>query len=1043
MNSQEETYFDMLSQHRAQLADAIEDPALSGVKDSVVEKYSDQAHFIYELLQNADDAGATYARFILHSNELIFAHNGERAFTISNLKTEKEDAKLERLGDINAITSVGNSNKPENKIGKFGVGFKAVFQYTATPHIYDQNVHFKIERFIVPIKLDVDHPSRKPNETLFVFPFDHAERDPHKAYADISENLLTLVYPVLFLTKLENVFFESSTNNVLYKKSVEKNFQFADTNAKCLHMILTQNNGDDKNKTSESRLWLFTKNYNKDIPYSVGFFIDNDNHLRPVEHCAFCFFPTKEDTSLKFIIHAPFLLTDSREGIKAWEPHNKNMIELLAQLSAESLCYFKKIEYECGIKLIDDDIFDIIPYDENRFSDINDKRKISFKPFYSAIKNTFLNEELLPSSNGYVSVQNAYWAEYSQITEVFSNEQLAFLFEKKEAKWVFTSFSRAEVQRTNKLLFEYIDTITHVWINESDIINGFSYKNGTKVNGITDSFIEVQPIEWLQKFYKWVSDTKGRMELVKTKPIFLNQERKAVPAFEKSEKGEHLVLFLPIEDTEGYETIHQDLLCNEETVDFVKRLGITHPSLKDEIYNKILPLYKDSSAINTEPHFNKFFQYYKEISQLEANSFISLIKEYEFVLYRSSDDEKLYRGKASDLYFPYESLQKWFIPKQNVKFVQFDEYLQIVGENNQKELISFLHSLGVKSEPKVLERQLSDQEGIATGVKEYSTKGHIWIDKYIDGCEEIIDISIERQDAELSITVWNQLLNLVKNNRFRNAMYGRHEYFYFRQQSRLFKSCELLRLLTKPWILNNDSKLCSVNEITQNNLSSQYDTKSAEALELIHFLEIKDEPIIKDPTDDILDKLNNLSEEQMQKILEYLAPIVEGGNIGIYGQTETNNDGWPKEDIPKDINKFTENIIKAFCDARLVEFADVTRTRSERVSGGGDRSNTEYRYEGFCQRCHCVKGHWEVAEMFLDLNPRKELDQMYLSLCPNCASEYRRLRNDTTIMEAFKHELINSEHDASEVKLTDNINIYFTQKHLAEIKIILKKMEEE
>ncbi|MFD2446586.1 hypothetical protein ACFSO7_21845 [Bacillus sp. CGMCC 1.16607] len=76
--------FDQLSKHREHLADALDDPALRGVKTSVVEKYSDQAHFIYELLQNADDAKATTARFVLDRDKLIFAHNGTRRFTVSN-----------------------------------------------------------------------------------------------------------------------------------------------------------------------------------------------------------------------------------------------------------------------------------------------------------------------------------------------------------------------------------------------------------------------------------------------------------------------------------------------------------------------------------------------------------------------------------------------------------------------------------------------------------------------------------------------------------------------------------------------------------------------------------------------------------------------------------------------------------------------------------------------------------------------------------------------------------------------------------------------
>lgn len=71
MNKQEETYFAALSKDRSEIADVLERRAVRGYKDSVVEKYSDQAHFIYELLQNADDACATRARFILEENRLI------------------------------------------------------------------------------------------------------------------------------------------------------------------------------------------------------------------------------------------------------------------------------------------------------------------------------------------------------------------------------------------------------------------------------------------------------------------------------------------------------------------------------------------------------------------------------------------------------------------------------------------------------------------------------------------------------------------------------------------------------------------------------------------------------------------------------------------------------------------------------------------------------------------------------------------------------------------------------------------------------------
>ncbi len=92
---------------------------------------------IYELLQNADDVRATSVSFRLDQDGLYFIHNGSIHFSVSDPHCEGEDAGNGALGHINSITSIANSSKTEASIGKFGVGFKAVFQYTQTPHIYD------------------------------------------------------------------------------------------------------------------------------------------------------------------------------------------------------------------------------------------------------------------------------------------------------------------------------------------------------------------------------------------------------------------------------------------------------------------------------------------------------------------------------------------------------------------------------------------------------------------------------------------------------------------------------------------------------------------------------------------------------------------------------------------------------------------------------------------------------------------------------------------------------------------------------------------
>lgn len=131
-NAKEKQWFDLL--HSSQLEDlkVFMKPKYFNVFNGVIDKYSDSAHFIYELLQNADDAGATEVEIELQHGRFIFSHNGRIRFTVSNPETEVQDRKIGKLGHINSICSIGFSSKnyeseiKENKIGKFGVGFKAI-----------------------------------------------------------------------------------------------------------------------------------------------------------------------------------------------------------------------------------------------------------------------------------------------------------------------------------------------------------------------------------------------------------------------------------------------------------------------------------------------------------------------------------------------------------------------------------------------------------------------------------------------------------------------------------------------------------------------------------------------------------------------------------------------------------------------------------------------------------------------------------------------------------------------------------------------------
>jgi len=294
MTEQQKMWFEGLVKDRQDSAKTLEKHSMRGVKTSVVEKYSDQAHFIYELLQNADDAKATFARFDLEEGGLFFTHNGTIHFTVTDPLKEEEDNQKNKLGHINSITSVGSSSKNDHStIGKFGVGFKAVFQYTETPHIYDRDFQFKIERFIVPVKLGKDIDDRQSDETVFYFPFDKKEMPQQKAFSDVLGKLKSLSYPVLFLANLQVVRWQADGETGEYVKRITKNSKYEDINLERLELSQKV-----ELKIKNEKLLLFTRQIEgRTQQYSIGFFLDKGK-LKPKNLPAFCFFPTKEITNL-------------------------------------------------------------------------------------------------------------------------------------------------------------------------------------------------------------------------------------------------------------------------------------------------------------------------------------------------------------------------------------------------------------------------------------------------------------------------------------------------------------------------------------------------------------------------------------------------------------------------------------------------------------------------------------------------------------------------------------------------------------------------
>ena len=857
MTEQEHYYFNLLTQERTNFAEFFNSDEMSGFKELLAELYVELAHFVYELIQNADDAMATYVKFELHRDKLIFIHNGTKLFTIS----DPEDKTLSgsKLGHVNAIVKIAKSTKNEgNTIGKFGIGFKAVYQYTSTPHIYSPGVHFKIVDFVIPLELQNDYPGRKENETLFVIPFDRGvEMPPEKACEDIQAKLQSLVFPNLFLNNIEEIEYKTDNINGSYKihqnEICKPESLAAGTNVN----FITYSSYTSEQK-EERNLWLFTRNI-EEKSISLAFFADEEGHIipSPKDYSAFCYFPTQEKTGLNFIIHAPFLLTPNREQIKPAQKHNQKMIEQLAILAADSLVCLRDISIQCNRMLINDTLFEIIPLSEADLAR-DQTSHISYTPFYNKIFECLESEAILPGKDTYATSKQAYWGRTREEVSLFDDKQLSELYQTENAKWIFRSLGRDETKRYGKnVLVDYIDKLIGGSIQENELLDR-----------ITDDFTENQTIEWLNKLFAYINKSGERQKLASQWHIFLDSEGKASAA--KSLNGEPII-FLPKEGIEDFRVIHPELSDNEETMETLKKIGILQPTFHDYLQKKVFPKYTigDPSKLTNDEHFKNFhdcFKYYCECPACDQKNFINEIMGFQFVECSSSIDDRIVHKVASETYFPYEHLKNYFLYKKEVYlidkievfFVCFDKYFKNISNNQEEIMKSFLISLGCRELPPKITETVKEfdakefnypSDGISTTVTKRKD-GKLrpcdkvkWEDSFPYGFPENILELREAPTKEMSVCLWHILAACIErdyNDCDSSLIYpGKYMYFNRRWITKYYENYFIHILKEDKWLYDNKENLVTVTEIYQENLNEMYNTSKKSSLLLCNFLGIK------------------------------------------------------------------------------------------------------------------------------------------------------------------------------------------------------------
>ena len=450
--------------------------------------YPDPAHFIYELLQNAEDMEATEVKFNLLSDKLIFEHNGT-----------KRDFDLD---DIDAITNKNKSPKADDptQIGKFGMGFKAVYIYTNTPEIHSGKFDFRIKNIIIPDDEDVPKLAME-HFTQFIFPFDNPEKSDNDAVKEIIEEGFYKLSEtaLLFLSHIETIRYYLPDG---YEGCISIEHKIC--NIRFLDAITVKKPSEDKTITywarfsDECPLIVKEKDSNnravKLFPVSIAYRLIKNNDKFSLDSSlagkVCLFFPTEMDSLLHFHINAPFASTVARDVILSKGEDgeaNDKLISKLADLTAESLHWLKKA------KMLDYAAYSTLPTLRDYINQPNSRYKI----FATRIKEEFEHSELFITDDGnYCSIGNIFNATNKEIKTILPIKYLEKLYKKS---WIPTVSSVKRIEN---------------FIDQFDI-KGYSIENfidslEKDYTFFDELFAEQKDAEYFKTLYFLLSQSKDR-----------------------------------------------------------------------------------------------------------------------------------------------------------------------------------------------------------------------------------------------------------------------------------------------------------------------------------------------------------------------------------------------------------------------------------------------------------------------------------------------------------------------------------------------------
>lgn len=1063
--------------------------------------YSDSNHFVYELLQNAEDERADKVVIEYYSDKLVFYHNGDPF----------DEA------DVRGVSSMlmGTKDRDDAQtIGRFGMGFKSVFKYTYQPEIYSDDEAFKITRYLLPVEITEGWDFEAAKKEIICkltggrsfAPFSMCEHltkiiIPFKKYGrngeleavpgdDVLQKLNELNGEILlFLTHIQNLYWvnrENGRHAMITLKQDENDDR----------LITCRIEGSEYGDKEEITRYLKYKDMfdhpemrgaEVSVAYKLNSRADNINEVNDSD--IWVYFPTRDNTDLPFLIHGSFETAVSREKLMTPSTFNSDLFEKLGDLIADSMIDLseRKLITQTFIRRV---LIAAFADEENNETIPGLKEKVTI---------TFTEKGLLPDRNGnYCAPADLMIPVPFKIGDFLDKSLFSAAFSKVSGFVAFNNEKEANF------------TAYYVWLRDDLKLKIYSL---TQMAMDLRKMVDVQVpnsgenLEALKDFYDFLSDNRESVyktaiswsrsgpyeqtirngiekawEQLREAPIILNRLNKLVPAY----KGKNPLIYLAA--SSEYKSVMQSALVHNSIAQSFKEVLSTGFMIQEfnnfqYIKEKVIKKYIDiGDTIAFEDPDNYEDEYLEDISQilalLEASgdigSIVGMLKEANIIKVKTDDGSGLftYPGKAyvrtSDegidlsVYFapiPDDDMGIFAEDEEETSYIDFE--MDEVDESFYEEhgiSISKLKKLGLITTP------VSDgpkkQDGVGDGY--WVAMGEYCPRIQIEGLEDNLYFIENHPDDELAKRKSAEILKLalLSYRKMRGKKRFRKNNPYEGKMEAAYVLHGIIR--SRAWLFDKNSEVQRINKLSRYDLNPAiYKEVQADKAAYLALGFVEKEA---DSTADTFEQVGNLDKKDKMLLLKQLArelgkEVIEQGSA-----TDPWNDddqggvfdpmAWQDTEFPNNRIRNLDNLIRhvqeQFYCADPISYKKVWRRIRISKSSKTDRAYAIGMYTNgsdvkICQACKQPIVNIQVDQI---ANYGIEMPQLNLCMCNNCAAQYKAVRdgNKEVFRDQMKNSILSLDISAEEneyiIQINADLSLHFTQTHVAELQEIFRLLNE-